>query len=480
MAKVLVVDDEKSMRFTLREFLRDAGYEVGVAENVDEAIGMLAAENFDVVISDIIMPRITGIKLLKSIKEKSPNVQVILMTGEPSIETASEAVRAGAFDYLSKPIDEEQLLKTVANAVKVKALDDERRRLAEELAIRNKELNDANKFIKQTFGRYVSDDFVESMLKSPDKLELGGEQRIVTVLMSDLRAFTSISERMMPSKIIELMNMYFEKMVDVILEFGGTIDGIIGDAILVVFGAPKEYQDHASRAVACAITMQRAMESVNRTNKQCGFPEIEMGIGVHTGVVIVGNIGSKRHTKYGVLGRNVNLAGRIESITIGGQILISESSRSLIAEPLTLGSQIVIDPKGAKSTMTLHEVWGIGGDFNIALDRLEPRFSEIPNGLEVKFSVLEEKFVGRAVFEGKFLKIAPKEAIMESHTALEPLNNLRICIKIEVLGVMMEDEHVYGKVVEYKTDRDDHYCVRFTSISPNIQSYFKRLASENT
>jgi len=141
--------------------------------------------------------------------------------------------------------------------------------------------------------------------------------------------------------------------------------------------------------------------------------------------------------------------------------------------------EIVFDPKGAKSTMTLHEVWGIGGDFNIALDRLEPRFSEIPNGLEVKFSILEEKFVGRAVFEGKFIKITPKEAIMESSTALEPLNNLKIWLEKEVLGEKNDDNHVYGKVVEYKTDRDDHYYVRFTSVPPNIQSYFKTLVSEN-
>ena len=121
MAKVLVVDDEKSVRVTLREFLRNDGHEVWVAEDADKAMAMLAAEDFDVVVTDIIMPKVTGVSLLKSIKEKSPHVQVILMTGEPTVETASEAVRARAFDYLTKPIGKEQLLKTVANAVK--ALD---------------------------------------------------------------------------------------------------------------------------------------------------------------------------------------------------------------------------------------------------------------------------------------------------------------------------------------------------------------------
>lgn len=131
-SRVLVVDDEKSIRVSLREFLKDAGYEVSTAEDAGEALEMLVAGDFDVVVTDIILPRTTGVALLKSVKEVSPHVQVILMTGEPTIETASEAVRAGAFDYLSKPIGKEPILRAVANAARLKALDDERRLLVEE------------------------------------------------------------------------------------------------------------------------------------------------------------------------------------------------------------------------------------------------------------------------------------------------------------------------------------------------------------
>ena len=132
MARILVVDDEESIRLSLRQFLADAGYEADSAEAVDEAMGMLAAEEFDVVVSDIIMPRLTGVALLEAIKATSPEVEVILMTGEPTVDTASQAVRSGAFDYLAKPIGKDEFLKTVANAVRVKDLGDERRRLAEE------------------------------------------------------------------------------------------------------------------------------------------------------------------------------------------------------------------------------------------------------------------------------------------------------------------------------------------------------------
>ena len=140
MATILIVDDEKSMRVTLREFLRDADYAVSVAEDADQAMRMLGAEDFDVVLADIILPRITGVNLLKAIKEISPLVQVILMTGEPTVETATEAVRADAFDYVAKPIAKAKLLRTVANAAKVKTLDDERRRLAEENEQHRKQL----------------------------------------------------------------------------------------------------------------------------------------------------------------------------------------------------------------------------------------------------------------------------------------------------------------------------------------------------
>ncbi|MCD4672850.1 MAG: PAS domain S-box protein, partial [Anaerolineaceae bacterium] len=130
--KILLVDDERSIRVTLGEFLRNADYEDETAEDAEQALDMLSAGDFDVVVTDIIMPRITGVKLLEAIRESAPHVQVILMTGEPTVETASKAVRANAFDYLTKPISRGKLIKTVANAVKVKTLDDERRRLTKE------------------------------------------------------------------------------------------------------------------------------------------------------------------------------------------------------------------------------------------------------------------------------------------------------------------------------------------------------------
>ena len=132
MARILVVDDEKSIRLTLQEFLRDAGYEVETAEDATvAALQRLPSKDFDVVVSDIVMPRITGVELLQAIHKESPRIQVIMITGQPAVETAAAAVRAGAFDYLVKPISKETILRCVGNAVRLKASEDERARLTE-------------------------------------------------------------------------------------------------------------------------------------------------------------------------------------------------------------------------------------------------------------------------------------------------------------------------------------------------------------
>ena len=132
MARILVVDDERSIRVTIREFLTDAGYQVFTSEDAAQALAIMEAEDFDVVLSDIILPGMTGVSLAKAIKEAAPNVQIILMTGEPNVATASDAVRAGAVDYLVKPIGKRALLRSVSHAAQIKCLDDERRRLLRE------------------------------------------------------------------------------------------------------------------------------------------------------------------------------------------------------------------------------------------------------------------------------------------------------------------------------------------------------------
>jgi signal transduction histidine kinase len=165
-ARVLIVDDEKSIRLVLRSFLCEAGYDVEVAEDADRARQALSAGVWDVVLSDIVLPGVSGVALLKEIRQAAPDVQVIMMTGEPTIETAAEAVRAGAADYLAKPIPGEAVLRAVASAAKVKALDDERRRLAE-----------ANRQYQERLEELVKDR-TQALQKALDELERTQGERI--------------------------------------------------------------------------------------------------------------------------------------------------------------------------------------------------------------------------------------------------------------------------------------------------------------
>ncbi len=229
------------------------------------------------------------------------------------------------------------------------------------------ELRRAYDFMRDVFGRYLTEQVASEILKAPDQLRLGGEKRRVTVLMSDLRGFTGLSERLHPEQVVDLLNRYLGRMVEVITRHDGTIDEFIGDAILVIFGAPLEQPDHARRAVACAVEMQLAMEAFNEENQRLGLPPQCMGVGINTGDVIVGNIGSNRRMKYGVVGSPVNLAARIESFTVAGQVLISESTLLAVGPILRVDGHLRVKVKGYDDPISIYEVGGIGADYGLYL-----------------------------------------------------------------------------------------------------------------
>ena len=206
-----------------------------------------------------------------------------------------------------------------------------------------------------------------------------------------------------------MLNRYLTTMVTIIKRYQGTIDEFIGDAILVLFGAPVWQEDDAQRAVACAVDMQLAMVSINEQNKREDLPDLEMGIGIHTGQVVVGNIGSQERMKYGVVGSHVNLTSRIQSFTIGGQVLISETTRKDAGPILKLGKQIEVKAKGIEDAVTVSEVLGIGRPYKLYLtettiDVLIPLVEEIP----FTYEIIEASHLGRESHRGTLTKLSPK------------------------------------------------------------------------
>jgi adenylate cyclase len=316
---------------------------------------------------------------------------------------------------------------------------------------------------------------VDALLDAPDGLKLGGEKREVTILMSDLRGFTALAERLEATEVVSLLNHYLSAMVEVIQQHGGTIDEIIGDAILVIFGAPLACDDHAAKAVGCGLAMQLAMTDVNRRLTAKGAAELQMGIGIHTGRVIVGNIGSLRRTKYAAVGSNVNLAGRIESFTTGGQLLISESTREKIKAPLRIDGEFQVEPKGATRRLQLYEVGGIGEPFNLSLPSRCEALAPLPQPLPIRFTVLEEKFVGRTVHEGRLAAVSESEAGIESELSLVPLSNLKIELK-PVAGANPGGE-IYAKVISAVAGASGQTRIRFTSLSPELKAWVQQTAA---
>jgi class 3 adenylate cyclase/CHASE3 domain sensor protein len=361
----------------------------------------------------------------------------------------------------------------VPNRDEMGALAANLNRMNEELGRLYDELEVRNRFIRETFGRYLSDEIVDNILETPDGLKLGGEKRNVTIMMSDLRGFTALSQSLEPEQVVRMLNGYFEVMVDVIRQYNGTINEIIGDSLLVIFGAPQEIPDRAQRAVACAIAMQNAMARVNKENRAFSLPELEMGIGLHDTEVIVGNIGSSKRIKYSVVGSGVNITSRIESYTVGGQVLISESVRQEAGEVLRIDDKKEVMPKGAEVSLIIYEVGGIAGQYNLALERDEPAKVTLVSQIPLEYKVLGGKHVGKKGTKGHIVKLSKKgcEAALKEPLAL--LTNIKM--NLGDVDDELAAKDFYGKVIEQSGTQDDTYLVRFTAVPPEISSYFQAL-----
>lgn len=192
------------------------------------------------------------------------------------------------------------------------------------LVLAFEDLSNVNK-IKSTFKKYVSENIVDELLNTEQSLELGGGKNKVCMLFCDIRGFTAMSERMNPEDVVSLLNNYFQAMIDVVFENNGTLDKIIGDELMVLYGVPIESENDPQKAVNTAKEMFVKLEEFNRNNSPKGYPEIKVGIGINYGEVISGNIGSDRQMNYTVIGDNVNLAARLCSHAKPGQIVISKS-----------------------------------------------------------------------------------------------------------------------------------------------------------
>lgn len=209
---------------------------------------------------------------------------------------------------------------------------------------------------KKALERFLDSAAVEKILANPDQISLGGENQKATILFSDLRGFTQMSEKMEPADVVELLNECFTEMTDLVFEKSGTLDKYTGDGLMVVFGAPLARPDDAQRAVETAIAMQIALQRLNEHWERTGRQPLRMGIGINTGVVTAGNIGSTKRMDYTVIGDSVNLASRLCANALPGQVLISASCKKDLDGKLPLKKLDAIRVKGREARVNIYEV----------------------------------------------------------------------------------------------------------------------------
>ncbi len=328
--------------------------------------------------------------------------------------------------------------------------------------------------IRDTFGRYLTREVVNRLLESKDGLRLGGENREITMIMSDLRGFTALTSSMPPQQVLAFLNRYLGKMVEILIDYQGTIDEIIGDGILAFFGAPESLEDHPARAVACALTMQAAMDEVNSLNEADGLPRLDMGVAVNTGTVVVGNIGSEKRAKYGAVGSQVNFTGRMESFTVGGQVLISSSTYERLAEFLDIRNVLQVEMKGVPGKITLYDIRGIKGPYDAHLPDRDETPVPLESQINVKVYRLNHKILAGAGTTAIITHISLTSAVMIFESAIGQWEDIRIIILSEEMAEV--PGAVYAKVVSAAAVEDGwEATVRFTSVSPDAYRRFRKV-----
>jgi len=234
--------------------------------------------------------------------------------------------------------------------------------------------------LKSTFKKYVSKQIVDQILENEDHLNLGGQELEVTTLFSDIRGFTSMSEKMSPKDVVDSLNEYFDKMIEVVFKHNGTLDKIIGDALMVIYGAPISSHNDAERALLTAIEMQQKLEELNMVRMTRGQAPLEIGIGLNTGRVISGNIGSKVQMNYTVIGDAVNLSSRLCSFAKAGQIIVSGSVFSALKNKSNFAFRelMPIQVKGKEDAVNVFEVTYFKND---TFGSIEDKYKQIEDFL---------------------------------------------------------------------------------------------------
>jgi class 3 adenylate cyclase len=307
---IILVDDNPTNLWAGRNAL-SGSYDIIAVPSARKMFDALEKNTPALILLDIDMPGMNGyeaIRLLKA-REETRHIPVIFLTGKTDVSDELMGLSLGAVDYITKPIVPPLLLKRIELHLLVEAQ-------RQTLEIQREELRYYNEYLQRAFSTYLSGEVVQDIMIDPAGLRLGGSQRYMTAIFTDIQDFSSIAERLDPEDLVRLLNIYLTSLSDILLELGGTIDKYVGDAIIAFFGAPLELPDHALRACEAAVLMRRKEQQMNREFHVSGLSAAPLltRIGINTGDMVVGNMGSQRKMNYTIMGNAVNIASRLEGL----------------------------------------------------------------------------------------------------------------------------------------------------------------------
>lgn len=357
--KILVVDDEADIRDICRQTLSFAGHHVSTAESGEEAVQRLG-EDWDIVITDLVMPgSVNGNELVRRARGLE-SADVLVMTSYPALNTAIQAIKTGAFDYLIKPFSLDTLLTAVQRCIEKRQLS---RELARERALRA-ELEQAYTMlgrmekVRETFGQFVTPEVAEFVLANPEDFWKQGDRKVVTILFADVRRFTPFSARVQPEEAFQALNDVLVRVVEAVQRERGILNKFMGDGLMALFGAPVPNEDHVFAAARAALQARDAVEELSESRRAQNLEPLRIGLGINTGEVMAGCVGSRGRAEYSVIGHPVNLAARLEETAAPGQILVGPETAKHIGSAFELRETAAVSLAGIPEPISMIELIG--------------------------------------------------------------------------------------------------------------------------
>ncbi len=317
----------------------------------------------------------------------------------------------------------------------------------------------------RSFMRFAPRQLVQEVVVGEKELLLGGERREVTLLFSDLRSFTQFAEHNPPEDVVQVLNLHFDAMIRTIADYQGYVVDFLGDSLFVVFGALHDDPEHALHAVSCAVAMQLQQERLNQQWQSESLPALQMGIGINSGSCVVGNMGSPQRIKYDVVGHAVNVAARIESLTVGGQVLIATATKEAVEEQVMLAGPFTAMGKGLESPLQVWEVRGLRQVPDWILPPTVPDLRPLQPPLDVHLRLFKGKQIASDRHPATLTKLALAGAALITNIPLDDFAPLQI----ELSGPANERFYLDGKIVGTNHDGPE-YLIKFSPLSPAAQA----------